>query len=141
MNINKNEPYTIGITSKENQIDQKRNIIKTKPGYFISIKVTPKVLESSKDFESLNLQDRKCKNANETEGLFFTKHYSKVGCETNCALKFAMKKCNCLPWYIPNDFENVPVCDIFGGTCVEMLMSTEGHIIIEIISQELNIES
>ena len=59
--------FTIGITSKTNLVDQKRNVVKILPGYKISIKVQPTVTEPSDDFIDLSREDRNCKLSTEID--------------------------------------------------------------------------
>ena len=67
-------------------IDQKRGLIELKPGYHVVIRVVPKVVETSEDFEAFNVKKRKCKLPNENDGLKFLKNYTKVG--ISCCLQF-----------------------------------------------------
>ena len=52
--------------------------------------------------ESLSEKDldiRKCKLSHETEGFQFLNHYTKIGCELECAAKKAVDFCKCLPFH------------------------------------------
>ena len=61
-------PFTIGVSSKLNSFDQKRKIIRLKPGHHISIKVSTQIVETSEDFDAFDVQDRKCKHQHEATG-------------------------------------------------------------------------
>ena len=38
------------------------------------------------------------------------------------------KVCKCLPWYYPNDFTGIPICEMFGASCFDKFMSdTSNH--------------
>ena len=53
------------------------------------------------------------------------KNTHKKGCEIECAAKKATSFCRCLPWYYPNNFTSLPICDMFGGFCFDKIMSDE----------------
>ena len=120
-------PYTIKISTKNNLIDQKRGLVELKPGYHVVIRIVPKVVETTKEFEAFDTNIRKCKLSHESHKLKFLENYTKVGCEFECALKKAMAICKCLPWFYPNDFTGTPMCDMFGGKCFDMIMSNEKY--------------
>lgn len=52
-------------------------------------------------FESLSFRDRKCALAKEKGNLRFLLNYTKSGCEYECGLDRAAKKCSCIPWNLP----------------------------------------
>ena len=58
----KSNLYQIRISSQTSMIDQKRGLIELKPGYTVSVKVIPQVVEASKEFASFEVKDRKCKS-------------------------------------------------------------------------------
>ena len=120
-----NIPYNIKISTKNNFIDQKRELIEVKPGYHLTIRVIPKVVDASKAFETFEYQTRNCKLVHETNGLNYLKQYSKVGCEVECAMNESVRICKCLPWFYPNNFTVTPMCDMFGAKCFDMIMSDE----------------
>ena len=118
-------PYTIGVTSKNNLIDQKISVHKLRPGYHTTIHVVPKILETSSDFDNLELEKRECKLPHETTGFRLFNEYTQKRCEIECASKKATSFCHCLPWYYPNNFTFLPMCDMFGGFCFNQIMSNE----------------
>ena len=122
-----NNPYSIKISTMTDMIDQKRGLVELKPGYHVIIRVVPKIIETSEDFEKFDVTTRGCKLPYESEGLNFVQNYSKVGCEMECALNQSLAICKCLPWYYPNDFSGTPMCDMFGAKCFDMIMSDETH--------------
>ena len=120
-------PYTVKISTKTNSIDQKRGSIELRPGYHLVISVTPKVVDTNEDFEKFDVNTRDCKLPHETiEGGFF-QNYTKVGCELECALNHSLVICKCIPWYFPNDFKEMPMCDMFGSKCVDTFLSDETY--------------
>ena len=123
----KSNPYHIRISSQTSMIDQKRGLIELKPGYMVSVKVIPQVVEASKEFESFEVKDRKCKEPHETDGFKLTHFYTRIGCEFECALSQALQVCKCLPWYYPNNFTETPICDMFGAKCFDMIISDETY--------------
>ena len=64
-------PYTIGVTRKNDYMDQTTTVFQVKPGHHISIYVSPKVISSSSTFNSLSLKTRKCKLEDEIAGFSF----------------------------------------------------------------------
>ena len=114
--------YTIGISDKKNFIDQQRDMIYLKPGHHLMIKVMPRLVRTTTDFNELQRSQRNCKLSKETEGFSFLKQYSRKGCEFECAVKVAIPICKCIPWYYPNDFDEWPICNMFGGHCFEIMM-------------------
>ena len=115
--------YVLGISNKKSLIDQQRNTIDITPGKHISIEVLPRLVKTTKDFNELDRNQRKCKLPHETDGLLFLKEYSRIGCEVECAAKRAMLICKCLPWYYTSDFKAAPICEMFGGFCFEVIMA------------------
>jgi hypothetical protein len=123
--INANVPYNLRISNKGNMIDQRRGLIELTPGYHTVVRVVPKVVETTEEFEKYDVTKRKCKLPYETDQFNMLKIYSKDGCELECAIDSALKICKCLPWYYPNNFTGTPICDMFGGKCFDMIMSDE----------------
>ena len=64
-------PYTIGVTRKNDYMDQTTTVFQVKPGHHTSIYVSPKVISSSSTFNSLSLKTRKCKLEDEIDGFSF----------------------------------------------------------------------
>ena len=117
--------YTVGISGPASFVDQKRNAIRIRPGQQTMIKVLPRPFETTKDFGFLEVKDRHCKLSHETSGLEYLTKYSRVGCETDCAMKRAISVCKCIPWHQPNDYKVHPICEMFGGYCFERVMSAD----------------
>ena len=119
--------YTVGISDKRNLVDQQRNTISLWPGHQIRIKAVPRLFTTSKYFNELPRDQRKCKLAQETDGISFLSEYTQIGCETECAIQRAISTCKCIPWYYPSHFEGLPMCEMFGGHCFEVMMADERH--------------
>ena len=120
-------PHSVKISTKFDMIDQNRGSIELRPGYHLVIRVTPKVVDTNEDFEKFDVYTRDCKLPHETnEGGFF-QNYTKYGCELECALNHSLAICKCIPWYFPNDFKEMPMCDMFGSKCVDTLLSDETY--------------
>ena len=118
-------PYTIKISTKNNLIDQKRGLVELKPGYHVVIRVVPKIVETTEEFEVFSVNKRKCKLPHESHDLMLLKNYTKTGCEFECALRKAIDLCKCFPWFYPNNFTQTPMCDMFGAKCFDMVMSND----------------
>ena len=127
--------YNLGVTSKPETIDQKRNIIPIKPGHQIYVKVLPRVVDTTEEFEALTLSQRNCRMPFETDGFIFLTNYTRAACELECASKLAVRTCKCAPWYYPNNqttYEqefnfHVPLCDMFGGHCFDTILNDEAN--------------
>ena len=117
--------YNVKISTKTNILDQKRGAIELKPGYHVSIRVTPKVIDASEDFVAFDVGTRNCKLSHEIDELSFFQNYTKDGCELECALNKSLSVCKCLPWYLPNNFNEASMCDIFGAKCVDTIISDQ----------------
>ena len=117
--------YRIGVTKQNTFFDQKISTHKLRPGFHTTVQVIPKILETSLDFDSLDLETRKCKLSHETKGFRLFKEYSRKGCEIECAARKASMYCQCLPWNYPNNFTVFQMCDMFGGFCFNEIMSNE----------------
>ncbi len=118
-------PYNLGITKKNDQVDQKTLMYKVMAGHHIAIHVRPKILDATDGFKSFPLSIRKCKLPHETQGFDFLIEYSRRGCELECAAQKAISFCKCLPWYYPNNFTVLPMCDMFGSHCFDRIMSDQ----------------
>ena len=119
--------YLIGITGQNELIDQKRNVITIRPGQQTAIKVIPRLVRTSTDHNNLKVNQRRCKLSEERVGLQFLTNYTRVGCETECAIEKAISLCKCLPWNYPSDFKKWPLCDMFGSHCFNEIMSVENN--------------
>ena len=118
-------PYTVGISQKNNAMDQKTSAYQIKPGHHIAINVIPQLVSSSTEFDGLDLNSRQCKLRYETDNFRFLNEYTRKGCELECAAKKAISFCRCLTWNYPNNFTTVPICDMFGAHCFDKVMSDE----------------
>ena len=88
----------------------------------------PRLVTTSIEFDGLKLNhQRKCKLTHETEGFMFLNQYSRKGCELECAAKTAISICKCIPWFYPNDYNNWPMCDMFGAYCFELIMGDDAY--------------
>ena len=120
-------PYNIGISNPGNVVDQKRNTIRVRPGEETQINVIPRVVETSDDYNGLPLDQRRCKLSQEKEGLNFLSNYTRIGCEMECAMEQAISICECIPWYYPNDPNGLPMCEMFGAFCFDIIMSEDSY--------------
>ena len=118
-------PYTISIAGKESFIDHNRKLILIRPGKETMIKVIPRLVETTSDYDYLGIEDRNCKLSHETDGLESLTNYTRIGCELECALQKAKSVCKCIPWHIPSKFKELPMCEMFGGYCFDQVMSDE----------------
>ena len=119
--------YTIGITGQNELIDQKRNVITIRPGRQTAIKVIPRLVRTSAAHNNLGVDQRRCKLLEERDGLQFVTNFTRLGCETDCAIQKAISICKCLPWQYPNNFTTWPLCDMFQSHCFNEIMSVENN--------------
>ena len=117
--------YKIGITGPFDVIDQQRNLIDVRPGEQAQIKVIPRLVKTTTDFDNLRLDQRKCKLSHEANGISFLNTFTRIGCETDCAIKKAIPICKCIPWHYPNSYDKWPVCEMFGAHCFDLMMAAD----------------
>ena len=117
-------PYSLGISTTLNVIDQKINVINLVPGLHTIVSVTPQLIETSDGFNDLDVFSRNCKLSHETYGLQLNKNYTRTACEHECAFMKAVSLCKCTPWFYRNQSTTVPICEMFGGHCFDKVMST-----------------
>ena len=119
--------YTLGISTKANMIDQKRNLIDILPGFKTVVKVIPQLINTTASFDGMAVSTRNCKLSTENEEFNLLNSYTKVGCEFECAVKRAVSVCKCMPWFYTNPFESKPICNGFSGYCFEHIISDESN--------------
>ena len=119
--------YEVGISTKSNVIDQRRNTIRLLPGYQVTIKIIPQLVGATAQFKEMDVTARNCKLDGEIGELKFVNKYSKIGCEFECATNKAIEICHCVPWYITNNFTYTPMCESFGGHCFEEVLTNEAN--------------
>ena len=85
--------YTLGVTTKLNTIDQRRNTLDILPGYYTTLTVIPQSLGVTEQFKGLDVLSRGCKLVHEADILNLTTQYTKAVCEFECATQSAIKKC------------------------------------------------
>ena len=116
-------PYTIGVSSKSNLIDQKISVHKLRPGYHTTIHVVPKILETSSYFDNLDVEKRECKLPRETSQFRLFNEYTQSACVLECQLQEAYSQCHCIPWNYPHFEEGIPICNRFSQDCFEKAMA------------------
>ena len=119
--------YTLGISTKVNMIDQKRNLIDILPGFKTVVKVIPQLINTTTSFDEMAVSTRNCKLSTENEEFNLLNSYTKVGCEFECAVKRAVSVCKCMPWFYSNTIKTVPICDSFSAHCFEHFISDESN--------------
>ena len=119
--------YTLGISTATTYIDQKRNVIQLLPGYQTLVKVIPQTVGTNELFNLMDQKSRNCKLPHEIENFTLIQHYTRRGCELECAAHKAISLCHCIPWFYTNNFTNAPMCDMFGAHCFDNVMSDENN--------------
>lgn len=91
-------------------------VLKKGHEYFIEVRPTGQTV--SKDFKSMNYEDRNCVLSNELQVNSTLKKYFKQNCKYECRVNIAKEKCKCIPWDFPlKTTDDAIECDIFGRTC------------------------
>ncbi len=98
---------------------------KLEPGYTLRYTVHPTEVEASENLRDIDIEDRGCRLAHETDGIMeIFKEYSQADCQFECMLKMARKKCQCTPWNMPTiPGQPLTICDIYGNYCFDNIMS------------------
>ena len=73
--------YTLGISTKSDLVDQKRNVLDLMPGYHTVVKLIPQVVGTTGPFKQMDVWSRGCRLQHETEGFNLVKKYSRNLCE------------------------------------------------------------
>ncbi len=103
--------------------DTRSTAVEVRAGFVTSLKVTPRVIESSENMRYSEAETRDCLFENEGE-LKLLDSYSHSGCLFECSLDIAKAKCGCLPWNYPrSDDDLTMLCDLFGNKCFENTLS------------------
>ncbi len=86
--------------------------------------MTAHEVKSSSDLRQLPIRDRKCRFADETEGVMTVLgRYTQSGCQFECMLEKSRAACRCTPWNYPRPpNDTLGTCDLFGNYCFEMIM-------------------
>ena len=101
----------------ESEMNDYTSSLKLEANHEYFIDVTPTGQISTKDFKSLNLNQRKCHLVNEVSRSSQFKIYTKNNCKYECYVMLAKEACKCIPWDFEINGEMSPECDIFGRTC------------------------
>ena len=84
--------------------------------YFID--VIPHLVKTTRAFQEMPFQQRKCKLKHEVEKNSIFKVYTQKNCKYECNIKKAEELCNCISWdFLHQNSKHVKECDIFGRTC------------------------
>ena len=113
--------FFLSFSENKENFDVRGDEIEILSGFFTSVKITPKVLESSPNMKDSDPNDRECLFSHERELELLT-GYSHSGCLFECGLKEAEKACGCVPWNYPGS-NSMMMCDLFGNRCFEDALS------------------
>ena len=101
---------------KESTYDDFSEPISLTTGYEYVIDVYPYGQVSTKEFKSLNYNQRQCYLETETDQTGIFKVYTEKNCRYSCHVRLASKKCGCRPWDFI-DYLKMEECDVFGRVC------------------------
>ena len=101
-----------------------KSIKKTiKSGYQVTWNVQAMENVPSEGLHDIPIHKRKCRMADEIEGMEIFQIYSQSGCEFEFKTAKAREVCNCVPWYIPvKSMSRYTICDVGGNFCFEKMM-------------------
>ncbi len=123
--------FIISITNENNPFDIVNSNYFIEPGNVYTFRVLASQMIISSDLTETDPNYRKCLLPHEIENLNLTKVYSKSSCEYECLIQKAVKKCNCIPWYIPEfPVENLTYCNLkndefkLNDDCIEETQKT-----------------
>ena len=116
----KNRNFIVSITNPSNLFEISRENYTVRPGYHYTFKIMANEIVTTERFNGMDASTRNCFLPHENQNLKFAKIYSKSGCEFECARKYAVTKCNCVPWNIPRlANESTRFCTYNDSSCFE----------------------
>ena len=111
--IEKNQPASI-ILHEPGTVPDVQNIkgknFHVKPGSVYHLKISPTVIESTTEFDSMSLKKRGCDNV---------KGYGDIHCIYDYMFQMATSRCDCVPRYYRYMNESKISCNITGMFCFE----------------------
>ena len=119
--------FNLAVTASKEFFGMKGSSFKIKAGYKSIIEVEPMEIVASEDLKTVPLAKRKCKFDDEIDGIKLFKTYSQSGCEFEMNIRKGLKKCKCVPWFIPTNLgQNYTMCDKYGNRCFEFATMGSG---------------
>lgn len=97
----------------------KSDAIEFDSGKIIEVFVTPNVITTDPDLQSIDVEDRVCFLDGEKQLRFF-KIYTQKNCQMECFSNFSSQICGCVPFDVVRDFDT-PVCELYDYACVAEL--------------------
>ncbi len=73
------------------------------------------VLNSTDAFKSMDPKKKKCYLPKGEKKLKHFDEYSEADCMLECAWDLAIKRCNCVPWYMGDKYPKENICETFGN--------------------------
>ena len=101
--------------------------INVKPGQKTKIVLTPKVLKSTDEVQSL--LDRNCYFPDDVTNSDLFSSYSHSGCIFECMLKQSAMECGCIPLKYPQMGNETEICDLMGNVCTNDVMNENARIL------------
>lgn len=86
-------------------------------GHQTRVRVIPKRMEALSMLRSTNPKDRQCYFSSEKDLLYF-KYYTRRNCEMECDSRQMLRRCNCIPYYMPRIYANATTCFLRHFDCV-----------------------
>ncbi len=105
--------FILSITNKNNPFDIFRQSYFIEPGFSYKYQILADQTVTTKEFDNMEPSIRNCSLTNENSKSNLTRTYSKSSCKYECAIKYAIKECNCIPWNIPKmTSDYISLCDL-----------------------------
>lgn len=119
----------IAVSGKDEVFGVRQVMEQLRPGHTTIVRVTTRVSNVTNDVRSMDADGRKCRLANENEGMELFKVYSQKACQLECQLKKSAGICRCIPWNYPNPMAGVSeTCDTYGASCFEDVMEDQSAV-------------
>lgn len=101
--------------------------IKIYPGHKHKIQIYANQHATSDDFQSLDLNVRKCRYSHENPfgNVSLFKQYNQKSCSFECKLRICERTLKCIPWFLPPVNASLPLCDGFWTYIFQHYMGTD----------------
>ncbi|XP_034657912.1 pickpocket protein 28 [Drosophila subobscura] len=102
-----------------NPIDQPRMKESGLPvmiGHQTTFRIIARSFEALPNIRNIHRTKRQCIFSDEEE-LYFYRYYTRRNCESECDALFFLRRCDCIPYYLPLVFSNATVCEAAQFDC------------------------
>ncbi len=87
------------------------------------------ITSTTAEFRALSPEKRNCFYKDENQLRLFPS-YSETNCFLECSWEYAVRECNCSPWFLLDTFPSKDLCEIYGNMCFTKVVNQrhEGNI-------------